>query len=172
MEAETAKKKAAPKKIIAYAPPEIIARAATPDETPGVAVSLRKLADRNGWDVTVTYARGTTHTTQPRLVHSIAVRMRRGHQRAVAVWTAPVGPLKLSWKFELGARLGRWKCLFSLQEGVLPIKLGNAALRAYVASDLPVCPQELPVDIWAPTQTSVDVMAVAGDVMGLFLIDS
>lgn len=170
MEAETVKKKPKPPRHTDHVPPEIIARTASPDETPPVATRLATLATSSGWDVTVTYARGTLPTTSPHLVHSVAVRMRRGPQQAVAVWNAPATGHKVTWKFEVGARLGRWRCLFGSQEGAMPIKLGSAALKAYLTSDLPVRPQDLPIDIWAPSQASVDAMAVVGDVMEIFLV--
>lgn len=169
MEAETVKKKPAPKRVVCHLAPEVTARLASRDEIPKVAQTLATLATSHGWEATVTYARGTLPTTQPRLVHSVAVRMRRGHQKAVAVWNAPADGRKVTWKFELGARLGRWKCLFTSTHGVIPIKLGSAELKAYLTSEAPVHPQDLPVDIWAPTQASVDVMAVAGDVMEMFV---
>lgn len=91
MEAETAKPKAKPRKErIEHAPPEVITRAATAEETPKVAADLAKLAAEHGWEARVTYARGTTDSDTPKLIHSIAVRMRRDAQVAAAVWTSPV----------------------------------------------------------------------------------
>lgn len=91
MEAETAKPKAKPKKErIEHAPPEVTTRDATAEETPKVAADLAKLAAEHGWEARVTYARGTTDSDTPKLIHSIAVRMRRGAQVAAAVWASPV----------------------------------------------------------------------------------
>lgn len=91
MEADTAKTKAKPKKErIEHALPEVTAREATAGETPKVAADLAKLAVEAGWEALVTYARGTTDSDNPKLTHSIAVRMRRGAQAAAAVWMSPV----------------------------------------------------------------------------------
>lgn len=91
MEADTAKAKAKPKKErIEHAPPEVTAREATAEETPKVAIDMAKLAGEEGWEVTITYARGTTDSDNPRLTHSVAVRMKRGPQAAAAVWMSPV----------------------------------------------------------------------------------
>jgi len=91
MEAESVKASAKPKRERApWRPPEVTNRPATAEETPKPAADLAKLAVECGWETVVTYARGTTDSDQPKLVHSIAVRMQRGAQRAVAVWMSPV----------------------------------------------------------------------------------
>lgn len=91
MEAETVKTKAKPKKEhVDHPAPEVMAREATPDEIPKTAATLARIATESGWEVSVTYARGTTYSDHPKLVHSIAVRMRREGQRAAAAWMAPV----------------------------------------------------------------------------------
>lgn len=149
MEAETVKASAKPKRQrAAWQPPEVINRPATEEETPKPAADLAKLARENGWDVTVTYARGTTDSDSPKLVHSIAVRMQRGVQRAVAVWMSPVEG-KASWTRQMGARLGRWSCQKSGMSGPMPVKMSSVDLRAHLATPEQVDNASLPSDVWA-----------------------
>lgn len=89
MEAETTKTKLKKEKP-PWQPPEVTAREATAEETPKPAADLARVATEHGWEAVITYARGTTDTDTPKLIHSIAVRMTRGAQRAAAVWTSPV----------------------------------------------------------------------------------
>lgn len=70
---------------------------------PGPAVSLRVLAERHGWTVAMTYARGNKpHGTTGKptaLRHSVAVRMVHPETRraAVAVTMSPVDKRDWSW---------------------------------------------------------------------------
>lgn len=72
--------------------PEVRAREATELETPAPCRSLRRLAVAHGWDVLVTYARGSltpaTHGVRAeRVVCSVAFRGRHPDgRRAAAVW--------------------------------------------------------------------------------------
>lgn len=66
-------------------PPEITSRDGVDGPVPKSAQALARLAAANGWRVRVTYARGPR--TAKRIADSIAVRMRRGEQIAVAFWT-------------------------------------------------------------------------------------
>lgn len=72
-------------------PPEVTSRDRVEGPVPKAAQALARLAVAHGWAVRVTYARGprvhSTHGTVTRIADSIAVRMRRGEQRAVAFWT-------------------------------------------------------------------------------------
>lgn len=150
MEADSVKKKATPRKHVDHPPPECGAREAAAEEMPRPAVTLAKVARECGWEVAVTYARGTTDSTQPRLVHSIAVRMRRGAQVAVAAWMRTVD--SGSWKFELGARLGTWRDHGTGMRGLIPVKLGSNDLKAYINSAVPVRPADIRPEVWIPTQ--------------------
>lgn len=73
-------------------PPEISSREPYHFAVPSSARLLAKLAAANGWRVAVTYARGPrVHSTTgkvTRVVDSIAVRLQRGDQVALAFWTA------------------------------------------------------------------------------------
>lgn len=67
--------------------PVVAMRDARPDEIPPTARKLRDLAEANGWTVRATYCRGTYSTrASSRVVDSLALRMQRGKERAVAVW--------------------------------------------------------------------------------------
>lgn len=157
MEADTVKTKLKRERV-PWAPPEVVAREATPEETPKPAATLAKQAREAGWVTVVTYARGTTDSDSPKLVHSVAVRMCRGPQRAVTVWTCPVEG-KASWTRQMGARLGRWKCEASGLDGLIPIKLGANDLKTYLLEPLPVANDSLPEDVWA---AGLDVEMIEG----------
>lgn len=161
MEADTSKVKAKPKKErIEHVPPEVTSREVTAEEAPKVAVDMAKLAEGEGWDVTITYARGTTDSAQPKVVDSIAVRMRRGPQAAAAVWIRPV--VGGAWKFDMGARAGRWLCQKTGMAGLIPIKLGNAAMKEYLRTPLPVANADLPADIWSAGAGDLDPEMMEG----------
>ena len=66
--------------------PEVLARRATNEEIPRGAWLVVRLAETCGWSVIATYARGTAPGRPPRVVDSLALRMRRGPRRAVGVW--------------------------------------------------------------------------------------
>lgn len=71
--------------------PEVPARPATDGEMPRAAKLAQRRAESAGWSVMATYARGTRPTGTANkpgaVVDSIALRLRRGRERAVAVWT-------------------------------------------------------------------------------------
>jgi hypothetical protein len=70
----------------------VTARDATPDETPKGAARLAGLAREHDWTVRVTYAKGTAMGNRGEakgIVESVAVRLRREAQRAVALWLRP-----------------------------------------------------------------------------------
>lgn len=66
--------------------PEVWARPAVPSEIPRGASAMQKLAARHGWSVDARYARGTRAGRPPRVVDSLALRLRRDGVRAWAVW--------------------------------------------------------------------------------------
>ena len=54
-----------------------------------MAALLAEAATATGWSVALTYARGTKLDRRGRpgaVVDSVAVRLRRGHHRAVGIW--------------------------------------------------------------------------------------
>lgn len=63
-------------------------RPAEVSELPRTALSLAKLADENGWDVSATHAVGVWEAKgrPPRDVTSIAVRMAKQGARVAAIW--------------------------------------------------------------------------------------
>lgn len=66
--------------------PEVPCRLALAREVPAGALALQRAAEGAGWHVGVTYARGTRVGRAPKVVDSIAVRLRRKGARAWAVW--------------------------------------------------------------------------------------
>jgi hypothetical protein len=88
-----------------YPPPEHTSRDPWPEDfvAPGPAVSLRLLAEKAGFTVTMTYARGyTPHAVTGRpgaLRHSVAVRMIHPETKraGVAVYVSPVTKADWSW---------------------------------------------------------------------------
>lgn len=172
MEAETVKTKAKPKREhVEHPAPEVMAREAAPDEIPKTVATMAKLAQEAGWEVSVTYARGTTYSTQPKLVHSVAVRMFRNGQRAVAAWVCPVESDRPAWKFDLGARLGRWTCQKTGMSGTFPIKLGSSELKVYLRTPLSTPTPELPVDVWLPSQEAADTQELFAQLARMFAGD-
>jgi hypothetical protein len=91
--------------------PEVTNRPATAEEIPRGARTVQTVAERHGWMVAVTYARGTKPGRSATVVDSIALRFRRGEVRAWAVW--------LDGKFD-EARL--------LYPGELPLPMTVSAL--------------------------------------------
>jgi hypothetical protein len=75
----------------AHPAPEVRARVASEAEIPPAARTFMRAAVAAGWTVTPTYARGTAMSSK-RVVESLALRMSRGRERAVACWeTDPPG---------------------------------------------------------------------------------
>jgi hypothetical protein len=75
--------------IAPHPPPEVPQRPATPEEIPASAARLARDAQAHGWQVSSTYAKGTSIGAfgQPTtLVEAIAVRLARGPLRAVGLW--------------------------------------------------------------------------------------
>jgi hypothetical protein len=69
--------------------PEVPQRPAAEAEKPAAARLLASRAAQNGWNVEVTFARGTTlaaHGTPGRVVNSCCVRMQRDALRVVGIW--------------------------------------------------------------------------------------
>jgi hypothetical protein len=66
--------------------PEVGARVAAVLEIPAGARRVARVAEGAGWAVVATYARGTLPGRTPRVIDSLALRMRRGARRAAAVW--------------------------------------------------------------------------------------
>ena len=102
-------------------PPEVAARPATDDETPGSAALLYREAVANGWYGSVTYARGPVlhsgHGTFLRMADSICVRLARpigrgGHphdlQRVVAGWIDGANTGAVAWSAGQAARELSW----------------------------------------------------------------
>lgn len=158
MEAEVRKKDAPKKQQLEHPLPEVTSRLASMEEVPKPGRMLADASIKHGWTVEITYARGTTPSERsPVLVHSVAVRMRRKGQRAVAVWTAPVVTGK--WKFEFGARLGRWQSTSTSLDGVFPIRLSAADIKAYITTPAPVLNEVILSEVWGMGE-GVDVDVV------------
>lgn len=69
--------------------PQVPRRPAVPAEVPTMAGRLAKSAASAGWTVVLTYARGTAIDRRGRsgiVVHSLAARLSKGTDRAVAIW--------------------------------------------------------------------------------------
>ena len=79
--------------------PEVPARVASDAEVPAGARRVAMGAIAAGWVVAATYARGTYPYPKlgPRVVDSLALRMWRGRQRAVAVWQDAKFDLAYTW---------------------------------------------------------------------------
>jgi hypothetical protein len=104
--------------------PEVAARVAAVSEVPRAALGPQRLAQGAGWAVVATYARGTAvrgPVSALRLgpvVDSLALRCRRGRQRAVAIWvdgrfdSAFAGLMKLT--------LTRWRDVILSDSDVIP----------------------------------------------------
>ena len=70
-----------------YPAPEVPCRPAAEEEIPPPAKTMRRQAEKAGWQVEATYARGTWPGAKPRVVESLALRMvHPDGRRAVAVW--------------------------------------------------------------------------------------
>lgn len=160
MEAEIRKKDAPKKEHVKHCAPEVTCRPALMDEIPRPSKRIEALAQTHGWETSITYARGTTPSeTSPKLVHSIALRLHRPGQRAVAVWSAPVD--KGMWTLQFCGRLGNWKCGATGKNGVYPIKLSADELKAYIRTPAPVSNDVLSSDVWGLGE-SIDVESVMG----------
>lgn len=62
-------------------------RPAEPHETPKTARRLATVAEANGWEVAVTWAKHWSEEARPpRAVETIAVRMWRGNVRLAGLW--------------------------------------------------------------------------------------
>lgn len=153
MEPDVVRKVAGAKKAMTHThpEPEVTARPVVDEVIPRSVASMAKLAEGAGWSVEITYARGTTYSTQPRLVHSLAVRMRRDGRRAVAVWTCPADGEK--WTFQFGGRLGGWQCQKTGLSGTMPVKLSSAELKHYLVRVETVTPE----DVWGAGFTSEEI---------------
>jgi hypothetical protein len=77
--------KPAPVPVEPHPAPDVPCRPAAPDEIPTSAARLAKAAAAAGWDVKVTYARGTP-MLGGELVDSLVVRLRAKYRMAVGVW--------------------------------------------------------------------------------------
>lgn len=99
--------------------PEVPARLAEPHEVPRGAAIVQRLAEAAGWIVVPTYARGTVAigVRTPRVIDSLALRMRRDRRAVVAVWEDGQFALAYVW----GA--------------APPKKVSNAELRAHIATE-------------------------------------
>jgi hypothetical protein len=74
--------------------PAVPCRPAASDEIPATAARLAKAAAAAGWQVDVTYARGTP-MLGGNLVESVVVRMRSKYKMAVGVWV--IGKFTSGW---------------------------------------------------------------------------
>ena len=108
MEPETTKTKMRQVKEVIDPSLCIPGRAPAPGDPdlPPAARSVHKSALENGWSVEVIYAQGIT--TTPRLVHMYTLRMARGGQGVVGVWTADARSGKMSWSFGYAGIKGVW----------------------------------------------------------------
>lgn len=106
--------------------PEVRCRLARTEEIPRGALSVLRTAEKNGWRVQPTYARGYAMDARGRvgrLTHSLALRMRHPDGRcAVAVWVTPVDGEKTT--FDLGYT---WRV-----ERFLPLAANVTAIKAFI----------------------------------------
>ena len=101
--------------------PEVRCRLATDAEVPRTAKALRDKATAAGWEVVATYSRGNQLYANGKpggVVDCLALRMRRGDERAVAVW--------VDGKFDVAH-------LWRERSGVLPSTVGARDLAAAVS---------------------------------------
>lgn len=86
-------------------------RKAELSEIPGSAMTLGRAALAGGWEIRATYARGTWAGRKPRVIDSLAVRMRHPNgTRAVALWHDG------SWHAGWVAKPGRWASRIGYRE--------------------------------------------------------
>lgn len=153
MEADETRTKMKKAEHLPHPPPQVTARIATDEETPKVAAATRKIAQLAGWQVATTYARGCPidgHGNPGALCHSIALRMSRGAQYAVMVWTCPVeGEVK--WSLQVSSALARWHCAASGLSGLTPCKMKSAELKAFLKAAPPAD---------GPTVEALDALAL------------
>lgn len=112
---------------VSHPQPEIRARDAQPTEVPVGARRLAKVGEAHGWNVAVTYARGTSMTATGRpgkVVDSILLRMARpapgGYACAVATW--------VDAKFDFG---------YAGMPGECGHRVGARELRAFLETSEP-----------------------------------
>lgn len=105
-------------------------------DIPSAARTVRKLASEAGWDIDVVYARGITQT--PKLVHMIAFRMMREHQRVTAIWEAPVIEGKLAWKFTYAGTLGGFIAGKESKVKPFPFTLSSDEMKGILKAE-PIC---------------------------------
>jgi len=79
--------------------PEIACRLAEPWEVPSAASQMSAKAQKAGWLTYFTYCRGTRPGVRPKVVDSLALRMRRDALGACAIW--------IDGAFDFGVRFRR-----------------------------------------------------------------
>jgi len=102
-------------------------------EIPSGARRVRKLAHEAGWDVEVIYARGITQT--PKLIHMIALRMRRDHQRVTALWEADARVEKLTWRLGYAGMLGAFITGKENRVNAFPFTLSNDEMKGVLEGE-------------------------------------
>lgn len=83
---------------------DVAARPATPEEIPASAASMAKLAQKAGFEISVTYAKGLDPDVRhPIVTESVAVRMRHPDTRITATWHCKDGKEKYGFDVALRA---------------------------------------------------------------------
>lgn len=96
--------------------PDVRARPADKGEIPQGAKNIAKHAERNGWDVAITYAKGPYLSASAeilRTAESILVRMRRGTERAAAAWVTQSNG---KWACDFAYHRAEWTDRISIKE--------------------------------------------------------
>jgi len=78
--------------------PEVSCRLAEPWEVPNAAHLMSRKAQAAGWLVVFTYARGTRPGLKPKVVDSLALRMRRPPLGACAIWIDGAFDFGMRWE--------------------------------------------------------------------------
>jgi hypothetical protein len=112
-----------PPAVPRHSAPAVPCRLAKVDETPTSAARLAKVAAAAGWDVKVTYARGTP-LQGGELVESVVVRLRSKYRMAVGVWVA--GKFTSGW---------HWSAAHSYEGAEGYEQVGYRALVKHVKGD-------------------------------------
>lgn len=112
--------------------PEVPCRQVVAEDVPLSPRLVGALAERHGWEVLRTYARGmrvgANGAPLPGLTDSIAVRCRKGLDWAVGVWLRVEGQKVAKWGYETGYG---WR---TGERAVLPERLDFEGLKTRLRS--------------------------------------
>jgi hypothetical protein len=97
MTAETFARRWADQATAEHPVPEVPCRLAEAHEIPRAAILMRAKAERAGWQVVATYARGTRSGLRPKVCDSLALRMSRNGLRVIACWLDSKFDFALRW---------------------------------------------------------------------------